>query len=261
MEHAFSTSFEGEQEAAQKEAVVRSFLPLIKKMSGKLSLALPPSLDEGDLVSSGIIGLLEALGRYDPSRRVNFSAFAISRIRGAMIDELRKVSLAPRSFFPRLRRVQEAEAQLRQRLHREPSSAETARFLGWSESVLDQVWCGYNLLAVLSLEKLLFESIRGDSLKLEETLSADWGDPEEAVLGDEKMSLLSAALDRLPPREKLLLSLYYYEDLTQKEIASIMNISTARVSQLHARALRRLRELLTAGAEDTREMSGGQRGR
>ncbi len=248
MEHAISTSLE-EQESAQKEAIVLSFLPLIKKLSGKLSLALPPSLDEGDLINSGIIGLLEALGRYDPTRKVKFSAFAMSRIRGAMIDELRKVSLAPRSFFPRLRLVQEAEARLRQKLQREPSSAETARFLGWTESALNQVWAGFNLLAVLSLEKLLFESIRGDALKLEETLSADWGDPEEAMLGDEKMSILSAALDRLPPREKLLLSLYYYEDLTQKEIATMMNISTVRVSQLHARALRRLREILVPGAE------------
>lgn len=232
---------------ARKEALIQAFMPLIKKMAGKLSLALPPSLEESDLVGSGVIGLLEAWDRYDPARKVDFTAFAASRIRGAMIDELRKVSLAPRSFFPRLRQLHEAEAKLRQELQREPMPEEIARLLGWTEALLNQVWACYNLLAVISLEKLLFESEDGDSLRLAEVLEAGWGDPEKTLVEKEKLSRLARALDSLPPREKTLLALYYYEDLTQKEIASLLQVSTVRVSQLHGRALLRMRELLQAG--------------
>ncbi|MGB3913999.1 MAG: sigma-70 family RNA polymerase sigma factor [Dethiobacteria bacterium] len=161
-----------------------------------------------------------------------------------MIDEIRKVSLAPRSFFPRLRQAQEAAEILRRSLKREPDSAEIAAKLGWPEETLEKVWSSYNLLTVLSLEKLLFEKAGGDGLTLEDLLARPGETPESTLIKKERQRLLAAAIQKLPPREKLLLSLYYYEDLTQKEIAGLMKISIARVSQIHAQAIRRLQEIL-----------------
>lgn len=227
-----------------KEELVLGHLPMIKKIAGKLSIALPAALDHGDLVGSGIIGLLEAYERYDPSRGVNFSAYASLRIRGAMIDQIRKVSFAPRSFFSRLRQVQETAEMLRKDLEREPDNGEIATQLGWPESGVEEVWLHYNLLAVVSLDKLLFEEMGDDSFALVDLLATPEEAPESALLKKEKQHLLAAALQKLPAREKLLLSLYYYENLTQKEIAGLMKISIARVSQLHARAIRRLQEIL-----------------
>ncbi|HHX87136.1 MAG TPA: FliA/WhiG family RNA polymerase sigma factor [Firmicutes bacterium] len=227
-----------------KEDLVITYLPLIKNLAGKLSIALPASLDKSDLVGSGIIGLLEAYERYDPARGVKFSSYASLRIRGAMIDEIRKVSLAPRSFFSRLRQVQEAVKALRQSLGREPTPGEIAGQLGWLETAVERVWSNYNLLAVVSLEKLLFKEMGEDGFTVEDILSTSHDTPELALIKKERQHLLAEALNELPEREKLLLSLYYYEDLTQKEIAKLMCVSTARVSQMHARAIQRLQEML-----------------
>jgi len=231
-------------EGKNKEELVVSFLPVIKKMAGKLGVALPPSLDERDLIGSGIIGLLEALQRYDPSRKVEFASYAAWRIKGAMIDELRKVSFAPRSFFNCMREIQDAEHALRQELGRDPTEKETQARLGWPTSKLSQVWAYYNLLAVVSLDNLLFGGSEEESYKVEEVIAAGDESPEEQVIKQEKHRLLAAAIEKLPAREKMVLSLYYEQDLTQKEIAKLMHISAARVSQLHARAIHRLRVLL-----------------
>ncbi|NLA27833.1 MAG: FliA/WhiG family RNA polymerase sigma factor [Firmicutes bacterium] len=230
-----------------KEALVLEYLPVIKKIAGKLSIALPAALDQSDLVGSGIIGLLEACERFDPSRRVPFSSYVSVRIRGAMIDEIRKVSLAPRSLFPRLRQIQETADSLGSSLGREPDSSEIAAVLGWHHKEIDKVWSYYNLLTVLSLEKLLFDQGGGEGITLEDLLASPGETPESALIKKEKESALEAALEELSYREKLLLSLYYFEDLTQKEIAGIMKISIARVSQLHARAIQRLQGILAEG--------------
>lgn len=227
-----------------KEALVMEHLPMIKKIAGKLSIALPAAIDRSDLVGSGIIGLLEAHERFNPSRGVPFPAYASARIRGAMIDEIRKVSLAPRSLFPRLRQLQEAADTLGRELGREPESNEIAVALGWPPEEINRIWSYYNLLTVLSLERLLYDEMEGEGLTLKHLLAAPGEGPEAALIGKERRRSLEAALQELPHRERLLLSLYYYEDLTQKEIAAVMKISIARVSQIHARAIRRLQEIL-----------------
>ena len=205
---------------------------------------MPAALDKSDLVGCGIIGLLEAYERFDPTQGVKFLSYAVMRIRGAMIDEIRKVSLAPRSFFARLHRIQEAMDNLRPILGREPTCAEIASHLDWPEQAVEQVWSQYNLLAVISLEALLFSERGENELTLGDVLPAPGEDPDHALVKKERQQLLARALEKLPEREQLLLSLYYKEELTQKEIAELMNVSTVRVSQIHARAIRRLQELL-----------------
>lgn len=243
-EHRARASYFKETDHRSKETLVLEHLPVIRRIAGKLSIALPAAIDQGDLVGSGIIGLLEAHERYDPSRGVPFSAYASIRIRGAMIDEIRKVSLVPRSLFPRLRQIQEAADTLGRSLGREPDSTEIAAKLGWSREEITKIWSYYNLLTVLSLEKLLFDETGGEGLTLKNLLAVSGEGPEAALLEQERRDALEAALQKLPQREKLVLSLYYYEDLSQKEIAALMKISIARVSQIHARAIRRLQDIL-----------------
>lgn len=233
-----------------REEVVTRYLPLIKKLAGKLSIALPPSLDEEDLVGSGIIGLLEAWDRFEPSRGVQFSTYATWRIKGSMIDEIRKTSPAPRSFFSQFRQVHDTEEKLRQSLNREPEREEIASALGWKVSMVEQVWANYNLMTVVSLEKVILLSDGEETLRLEGVISAPDLTPEELLTDKEQIEMLAAALDKLPSRERLVLSLFYYEELAKKEIAGLLKVSAARVSQLHARAIERLRLALAEPVEE-----------
>jgi len=236
--------YEEQDQGISREEAITRYMPLIKKLAGKLSIALPPSLDEEDLVGSGIIGLIEAWERYESSRGVQFSTYATWRIKGAMIDEIRRSSPAPRSFFNQFRQVHEAEEKLRQALNREPEREEVASALGWSPSTVEQVWANYNLMTVVSLEKVILSSDGEESLKLEGVIASPEQTPEEVLTDKEQIERLAAALDKLPSRERLMLSLFYYEELTKKEIAELMKVSAARISQLHARAVERLREIL-----------------
>lgn len=236
--------YQEQHEGGSKEDTVTKYLPLIRKLAGKLSIALPPSLDEEDLVGSGIIGLLEALDRFEASRGVQFSTYATWRIKGAMIDEIRRTSPAPRSFFSQYRQVHQAEESLRQSLNREPSREEIASSLGWSANMVEQVWASYNLMSVVSLEKMIFTGDGEESLTLEGVISSPDQTPEEMLADKEQIEILASAIEKLPEREKLMLSLFYYEELTKKEIAGLMKVSAARISQLHARAIERLRQTL-----------------
>ncbi len=228
----------------ERDEAITDYLPLIRKLASKLSIALPPSLDEDDLVGSGVIGLMEAWERFEPSRGVQFSTYATWRIKGAMIDEIRKSSPAPRSFFSQFRQVHEMEEKLRQSLNREPEREEIASALGWTVATVEQIWANYNLMTVVSLEKIIMQPDGEESLRLEGVISAPDLTPEEVLTDKEQIERLAAAIDTLPPRERLMLSLFYYEELTKKEIAELMKVSAARISQLHARALERLREAL-----------------
>ncbi len=236
--------YQEQQQHESREDLMTKYLPLIRKIASKMSMALPPSLDEDDLIGSGIIGLLEAWERFDTSRGVQFSTYATWRIKGSMIDEIRKTSPAPRSFFSQYRQVYEAEESLRQSLNREPEREEIATAIGWSVSMVEQVWANYNLMAVVSLEKVISSPDGEDSLRLEGIIATPEQTPEELLTDKEQIELLAAALDTLQPRERLLLSLFYYEELTKKEIAGLLKVSAARISQLHARAIEKLRAAL-----------------
>lgn len=228
-----------------REKLLLEYLPLVKKIASRMNIALPPSLDAEDLIGSGIIGLLEAWERYDPSRGVAFASFAAWRIKGAIVDELRKITPAPRSLFTRFRQLNEVSDKLRQELNREPEQREISIVLGWPESSVEQLWANYNLLSLISLDTLLFNAKGEENVLLSESVAGSAESPETIAVRKEQQQLLTAALGGLPNREKLVLSLYYLEELSQKEIAGLLQVSTVRVSQLHARAVQRLREILS----------------
>lgn len=230
-----------------RDALIRAYLPMVKQIAGRLALGLPPQVEEEDLVASGVIGLLEALERFNPAFDTGFKTFATWRIRGAMLDELRKLSWPPRSLYRRLRELQAAEQKLAHQFGREPSSAELAAELKWSPEAVEQVYSQMNSYALVSLESLLFAPAAPLEGREEEILPAgSFVTPEENVEREERREVLATAIDTLPQRDKLILALYYKEELTLREIGAVLNISTARVSQLHARALCSLRESLQA---------------
>ena len=229
-----------------RDALIQEHLPLVKQVAGRLSIGLPPQVDEDDLIASGVIGLLEALERYNPTFEAGFKTFATWRIRGAMLDELRKLSWSPRSLYKRLRELQDTEQKLSHRLGREPSIQELASELQWSAEAVEQVYSQLNSYSLISLESLLFPPSSFSGEQREDIFPSDepFIRPEEKIEKQEWREALTRAIEELPQREKLVLALYYKEELTLKEIGRVLKVSTARVSQIHARTLRLLKENL-----------------
>jgi len=215
-----------------------------------MSIALPPTLEENDLIGCGIVGLLEAWERYDSSRGVEFPSYAFRRIKGAMEDELRKIAWGPRSFFSRLRKLHQAEENLEQRLKRVPHAEEIATELNWTVQEVEEIWRQHHIYAVTSLDSMLFGNMEEEGLQIEEALASE-EDLEETYQQKVQQKELAAALEEISERERIILSLYYYEKLTQKEIAEVMSISTVRVSQLHSRALQKLHQYLKKENQDS----------
>lgn len=234
------------RDAHLRDALILEYLPLVKQVAGRLALGLPPHVEEEELTACGIIGLLEALERYNPASEASFKTFATWRIRGAMLDELRRITWMPRSMYRRLRHLQEAEEKLGHRLGREPSVQELAAELSWSPEAVEQVYAQANACSLISLESMLFAPPVANPEGGEELFFADSTStaPEEKVEQQERREALARAIAELSEREKLVLSLYYREELTLKEIARILNITAARVSQIHARCILTLRRKL-----------------
>lgn len=229
-----------------RDTLIQEHLPLVKQVAGRLSMGLPPQVDEDDLIASGVIGLLEALERFNPSFETGFKTFATWRIRGAMLDELRKLSWSPRSLYKKVRDLQETEQKLSHRLGREPSIAELAAELQWSVEAVEQVYSQFNSYSLISLESLLFPPSSYSGEQQEDLLPSDgpFIGPEEKIDIQEWREALARVIEELPQREKLILALYYKEELTLKEIGRVLKVSTARVSQIHARTLRLMRDKL-----------------
>jgi RNA polymerase sigma factor for flagellar operon FliA len=229
-----------------RDTLIQEYLPLVKQVAGRLAMGLPSHVEEEELMACGIIGLLEALERYNPSSEASFKTFATWRIRGAMLDELRRITWMPRSMYQRLRQLQDAEQKISHRLGREPTVQELAVELHWSPEAVEQVYAQMNCYSLVSLESLLFAPLAVNSESGEELFLSEgsFATPEESLEKEERQEILARAIEELPEREKMVLSLYYKEELTLREIGQVLNISTARVSQIHARCIFSLREEL-----------------
>ncbi|MBS3977615.1 MAG: sigma-70 family RNA polymerase sigma factor [Syntrophomonadaceae bacterium] len=212
-------------EEARQQLLIH-YLHLVKLAAGRLYVKMPVHLDREDLASFGVFGLLDALEKFDPARGVKFETYAYQRIRGAIIDELRAAHWAPRSAADRWRRLAEV-------------SAEEAEALSPDETIASQV----GFLSTVSLEKFFFDDQEG---LRHADLVADPASPNPEAIYEERELLadLTKAVALLPDKDRLVLSLYYYEGLTLKEIGQVLEVSESRVCQLHARALLRLRQLL-----------------
>lgn len=239
------TQFVTTRDPALRDKLITEYTPLVRFVVGRLGI--PPSclLDSDDLLSCGTIGLINAIDRYDPSRGSRFESFATTRIRGAVIDHLRSLNWLPRSAMARVRQMEYAIANLEQRLGRPPREDEIASEAQVSLARYRQMLQEAGTI-VLSLDAPLGPLAQDEGITSLADLLEDERSPgpDEQVEMQETLILLRDALEQLPERERLLLALYYREELTMKEISKIMNVSESRVCQLHMQAVLRLRNAL-----------------
>ncbi|MGK2964280.1 MAG: sigma-70 family RNA polymerase sigma factor [Tepidiformaceae bacterium] len=232
--------------STQRDAMIQQFAPLVKYVVGRMAIGLPAVLDHEDIISYGTIGLIEAVDRFDDSRGVKFETYAITRIRGAIIDALRGLDRLPRSLRQKARAIDAASQELSRDLDRMPTDFEVADALGVSLPEYQKTLVNVSWVTV-SLDGMLDQHEDHDGAGMEVAIA----DPEsDKFTGEiehkELLADLAGAVSALPERELHIVSLYYQEALTMREIAQVLSISESRVCQLHARAVARLRSSLTA---------------
>jgi RNA polymerase sigma factor for flagellar operon FliA len=246
--HALWLEFRRTGDRALRDRLILTYAPLVKFVAGRLGSGLPAHVDEGDLVSYGLLGLIGAIERYDPEREIKFETYAISRIKGAIIDELRALDWVPRSVRTRARDIERAIADLERRLHRAPTDEEIAEKLGITGGELEESLTEISRTSIAALDELWTATAGGDQVALIDTIEDTSGpDPQGALAQTELKEALGEAIARLPEREKLVVTLYYYEELTLREIGEVLGVTESRVSQLHTKAILRLKARL-AGA-------------
>jgi RNA polymerase sigma factor for flagellar operon FliA len=233
-----------------RDRLILTYAPLVKYVAGRLGSGLPAHVEEGDLVSYGLLGLIGAIERYDPERDVKFETYAIARIKGAIIDELRAMDWVPRSVRARARHIERAITELEAKLHRAPTDEEIAQKLGLTEEELEDSLTEISRSSIAALDELwTISSSGGDQIALIDTIEDTQGpEPQSALAQTELKEALGEAIARLPEREKLVVTLYYYEELTLREIGEVLGVTESRVSQLHTKAILRLKARLGGAA-------------
>jgi RNA polymerase sigma factor for flagellar operon FliA len=222
-----------------KEQLIIQYISLVRKIVGTMSFSLPHYIEKDDLYSYGVFGLLEAIDRYNPNLGVPFAGFAYKRIRGSIIDGIRKEDWLPSSVRQKVKQVELAYEKMEKQLGRNATDTEIADELGISMNELKEWLKITQIITILSLDQSFGES---DAFVLKDSLYDQASpNPLQAVLENENKQILIEAIDKLPEKEKLVISLYYYSDLSNKEIAEVMNLSDSRISQLHTKAIFRLR--------------------
>ena len=229
-----------------RERLVVAYSPLVKYVAGRTASGLPAHVDEADLISYGLSGLINAIERFELEREIKFETYAITRIRGAIIDELRSMDWVPRSVRSRARDIEKAHTKLEHRLQRAPTDEEIAAEMGIELGEFHDLLLQISKSSVAALDELWsVGDSTGDSVSLLDTLTDDTA-PDPAAMMDqsELRDRVADAIARLPEREKLVVALYYYENLTLREIGEVLGVTESRVSQLHTKAVLRLRSRL-----------------
>src|SRR5687768_1694488 len=226
-----------------RERLILHYSPLVKYVAGRVGVGLPPNIEQADLVSYGIFGLIDAIEKFDLSRAIKFETYAISRIKGAIIDELRAIDWIPRSVRYKAREVEKAYAALEAKLFRTPTEQEVAAELNISLEDLHQIFSQVSFVNVVALDELLSAGgEKGDKLSLVDTLEDTKAeDPVQAFESEETKYLLAKAINTLPEREKIVVTLYYYEGLTLAEIGQVLGVTESRICQMHTKAVLQLR--------------------
>ena len=237
-----------------RDRLILTYAPLVKYVAGRLGSGLPAHVEEGDLVSYGLLGLIGAIERYDPDRDVKFETYAIARIKGSIIDELRALDWVPRSVRARARDIERAVAELESKLGRAPNDDEIAAKLGLTEDELEESLTEISRSSIAALDELWTVSAGGDQIALIDTIEDTHGpEPQSALAQTELREAMADAIARLPEREKLVVTLYYYEELTLREIGEVLGVTESRVSQLHTKAILRLKARLGGSPAAVRE--------
>ncbi len=239
------------EEISKRNQLIIEYLPLVKFIANRIAGRQPHHFEIYDLIESGIIGLIYALEKFDPAHQIKFKTYAEFRIRGAILDELRALDWIPRSTRQKATRLERAYAELENKLGRPASDAEMIAYLKISPQEFDELVQEARGSALISLDELRSESEDGAEHNLIENLCD--GHDQEALVHSLNVSqayrLIADTIDRLPEKERLVISLYYYEELTMKEIGEILAVTESRVSQIHTKAVLRLRGRLLKESE------------
>ncbi len=259
--------YKADGERRIRDQLIVLYSPLVKYVAARVAVGLPQHVDGSDLVSYGIIGLIDAIDRFDPVRQVKFETYAIPRIRGAIIDELRAIDWVPRSVRAKARAVEQAYAALEASLLRTPNDSEVAAELGISESDLQDILRQISFVGVAALDEVfMVGGDRTDRTTLGDTIPDSTAGPVAMFEDKESKEILGQAIMQLGERERTVLSLYYYEGLTLAEIGEILGVTESRVCQIHTKAVLQLRARLSdrrPDGTDTRGQGrtpGGRRG-
>ncbi len=231
---------DGNLEAREELSI--SYLYLVNYIYGRIAINLPPHIDREDLEHQGIIGLLNALDNFDPSKNVKFETYASIRVRGAIIDYLRKQDLLSRPLRKRAAEIERASEDFQKRVGRTPTVADLAKVMGATvEEISDNLWKSSNSF-ILSLEKELYEDEDGSGSTVGENLALKAPDPYDEAEKQNLLEFMAMAIEELPEKESRIIALYYKEELTLKEIGAVLGISESRVCQIHSRAVFNLRQ-------------------
>jgi RNA polymerase sigma factor for flagellar operon FliA len=225
-----------------RDELIVNYSPLVKYVASRVAIGLPSNVEQSDLVSYGIFGLIDAIDKFDPDMGNKFETYAMQRIKGAILDELRSIDWVPRSIRAKARSVEKALAKLESALGRGPTDAELAEEMGLSETQLQQLLSQISVLGLVALDEMLSVSgERGETLTLGDTI-ADAGDGPVTLFETEEMKqLLAETINDMGEREKLVLLLYYYEGFTLAEIGRVLGVTESRVCQIHTKAIMHLR--------------------
>ncbi|MBN1500415.1 MAG: RNA polymerase sigma factor WhiG [Spirochaetes bacterium] len=225
-----------------KDYFILKYAPLVKYVAGKVSMGMPQNIEFDDLVSYGIFGLIDAISKYDPDRGIKFKTYAMTRVRGAIFDELRSIDWIPRSIRQKAKEIESAIAELENKLGRTVEDEEISKELGITIEEFHTILNKVSGTAMVSLNDIWYLGDESDELSILETLEApDNMNPDVLIEKEEIKDHIVEAIKKLPDKEKKVIVLYYYEDLTLKEIGQVLEVTESRISQLHTKAIMRLR--------------------
>jgi len=228
-----------------REQLIMHYIPLVTAVASRVGMRLPSMVEHADLVSYGMFGLIDAIEKYEPNRAVKFESYASSRIRGAIIDELRAMDWVPRSVRTKARAVDRAYGELEATLHRSPTEHEVATTLEMPVADLRAVFTQLSTVNLVALDELLGGEDRAGGVSVGDTLGDHRSiDPAGSVEAQETRFLLARAIEQLTERERMVVVLYYYEGMTLAEIGRMLGVTESRISQMHTAAMVRLRTRL-----------------
>jgi RNA polymerase sigma factor FliA len=241
------TQYKESSDREMRDQLIVHYSPLVKYVAGRVAVGLPQNVEQSDLVSYGIFGLIDAIEKFDLARGYKFETYAIARIKGAILDELRSIDWVPRSVRAKARSLEKAYAKLESELHRTPTDDELATELDINDEQLQTMLSQISFVGLVALDEMLsVGGDRGESLTLGDTIADGGEGPVQAYEVEEMRHILAEAINRMPEREKIVLTLYYYEGLTLAEIGQVLGVTESRVCQIHTKAVLQLRSKILA---------------